>query len=536
VKFFATAACVLACASAPVSAAPERAEAWGSGASEFEAVKSAYKKLLGDALKVTADRAAASDTSLRRAFVRELEEDLLRVQSTYFHGAPATKCSEAREGFDCHVVTRVQMDEIEARIRSMRAEIGGAQGTLETLRLGLVSKEIDTRGRDLVAYLHDELESDFGYDVLVSENYVDVAELRNGCREYERLYKEAAAKGDTHLKTAEHYRGSHKACQDMRDRDLILVLDSVTERFGAFSARDGMRAELTLRLQLQMTKESRPLPAPRPHTVTQFGKGPDADAARTSARNRLYEAAANYISSQLTEVLVNVRRDGRVLSEEPVARQYQVLVSGVNPDTKDGSAQLKLVTDWFAGPGNQPLEVDFTRGNFGERVYTFRASRAPDWASITDRLHSAIEQAGMFARLDVDRSLNLGIAFQPNDALKPKDSVEVIVEAKRARRRIAVEEREMALRRRDPETGTAIAVNEAALRILNKTSKDLLITVNPVWKGQDGSTLPSPYSHRQTVRLPAKSSQRFTFQAPSKFAGPVSIELSCLEKACEMPR
>lgn len=530
------AACALFCASTPSTAALERVEAWGRGSSEFEAVKSAYKQLLAEALKLSVDRAAGMDTSLRRTFVRDLEEDLLRVQSSFFPGAPTPTCTEDKERFECHVVARVQMDEIESRIRAMRAQTGGAGGTLETLRLGLVSKEADTRARDLVAYLHDELESDFGYDVLVSEDYVDVATLRNGCSEYDRLAKEAQARGDTHLKTAQHYRRSHAACQDLQGRDLILVVDSAAERYGEYSASSGLRAELTLRLQLQMTKETRPLPAPRPRTVTQIGYGADSDAARTDARNKLYEASANYISQQLNEVLANATRDGRAVSADAVARQYQVLVSGVNPDTPEGRAQLRLVTDWFAGSGGQPLEADFGRGEFGERAYTFRATRAPNWATISEQLQSAIDQAGMFARIDVDRSLNLAVAFQPNDALKPKASVEVIVEAKRAKHRIAVDERSMELRRRDPETGTAIAVNEAVLRIRNKTGRDLLISVNPVWSGQDGSSLPAPYSNRQTVRVPAKTSQRFAFMAPSKFAGPVSIELSCPENACEMPR
>ena len=361
------AACALFCASAPGNAALERVEAWGRGTSEFEAVKSAYKQLLADALKLSVDRGAGMDTSLRRAFVRDLEEDLLRVQSTYFPGAPAPTCTEERERFECHVVARVQMDEIEARIRAMRHTTGGPTGTLGTLRLGLVSKEADARARDLVAYLHDELESDFGYDVLVSEDYVDVMALRSGCGEYDRLAKEAAARGDTHLKTAQHYRRSFAACQEMQNRDLILVVDSATERYGEFAGANGLRAELTLRLQLQMTRETRPLPAPRPSTVTQIGYGPDADAARTNARNKLYEASANYISQQLNEVFANVTRDGRADPGDTPARQYQVLVSGVNPDTPEGRDQLRLVTDWFATSGGQSLDADFSRGDFGER-------------------------------------------------------------------------------------------------------------------------------------------------------------------------
>lgn len=533
-----TAIILAACAALAAATAPaaERVEAWGRGVSEFEAVKSAYKQMLAEALKLSMGRAASMEGSLRRTFVREVEEDLLRVQSTYFPGAPAPRCQEERESFECHVVAQAQMDEIEGRVRSLLAGTGG-DFAIRDLRIGLVSKEVDTEARDLVAYLRDDLESDFGHDVLVSDDYVDIGALRDGCREYDRRARDAEARGDSHLKTAQAYRRSHSACRDLASRDLIIVIDDIESRYGPFTSRTaGMRAELTLRMQLHMTGDTRSMPAPRPHIISQVGHGEDAGFARSDVRNRLYASTANYVSQQMNEVLANASTDGRLKLAAPVERQYKVLVSGANPDTPEGRAQLRLVTDWFAGPGGFPLEADFGSGNFGERVYGFRSARSPAWDTMIDQLHGVLDQAKAHARIDVDRSRNLTIAFQPNDSLKPKHSVAVVVEAKRAKRRIGVEHQSMEVRRRDPESGAAIAVNEAVLRIRNKTAKDLLIVVTPVWSGQDGSSLPAPYSYRQTVRIPAKSSERFNFMAPSSFAGPVSIELSCPEKACEMPR
>jgi hypothetical protein len=530
------AACAVFSAAVPAIAATERVEAWGRGTSEFEAVKSAYKQLFAEALKLSTANAATMEGSLRRVFVRDIEEDLLRVQNTYFPGAAAPRCTEVREGHECQVVALVQMDEVDARIKTLFAETG-AGVVVRDLRLAIVSKQDDVAVRDLIDYLHTKLESDFGHDVLRSQDYVDVSALRDGCGEYERRAKDAEARGDSHQKTAQAYRRSLTACRELVNRDLIIVIDSADKRFGEYSAgKAELRGEVTVRMQLHMTSANRSLPAPRPQSITQFGRGEDADFARSSANNRLNEAASNYIAQQMNAALVGYAQKGGGKPVEGAERDYKVLVSGINPDTADGRAQIRLVTDWFSGQGGFPLDPKFTDGNFGEKVYTFRSSRTPQWSTLTDQLQATLDQARQFARIDVDRSLNLSVAFQPNDALKPKASVEVIVEAKRAKRRIAVDERSMEVRRRDPESGTAIAVNEAMLRIRNKLSRDLLITVTPVWRGQDGSSLPAPYSYRQTVRVPAKSSESFTFMAPSKFAGPVTIELSCPEKGCEMPQ
>lgn len=524
-------------AGAPTIAAQERMEAWGEGVSEFEAVKSAYKEMIGKALKLSLDRAGTMQGSIRRGFVRDLEEDLLMVQSTYFPQSAKPACTEERERFQCHVVANAQMDEIESRLRGMLGETGSASSTVRDLRLALMSTEGDVATRDLATWLHTRLETDFGHDVYLSQQYVDADALRDGCGEYRKRAEAAEARGDNFRKTAADFRRGYTACKDLVDRDLILVIEGADSNAGAFDSRAGaMPGEMRLRLRFLQTRSQRPLPAPKPYAITQYGYGDNSQLAQSNLRDRLYDAAANYVAQQLNDVLVNVALgDGRVAAQAE-GRDFKVLVSGVNTDDAKGRAQLALIRDWFAREGGLQLADDFTQGNFGERVYRFHADRAPEWGAITDRLSASLDKAGEFARVDVDRSQNLTVAFQANDFRPDKKTVTLKVEDKRAKRRVVIEESSMEVRRRDPESGVAIAVNEAIVRIRNKTAKDLLIVVNPVWRGQDGSSLPAPYSYRQTLRLPAKSSERFTFMAPSKFAGPVNIEVACPERACEMPQ
>lgn len=531
-KLLCIAACLTLLTAAPVGAATQRLEAWGQGPSEFEAVKSAYKQLVAQALKLVLDREGASEGQLRRTFIRDIEEDLLLVQRTYFPEAAPPNCRETTRQFECLVVAPVQMEELEAKIRSLFDVTDG----VHELRIALTSKDAGTDQRDLAVWLHGELEGDFGHDIYFSEQFVDAAALREGCAEYRSLAESSAAKGASFERTEQSYRRSFTACKDLLDRDLIIVLESAESHYGAFNARDrSMPGELRLRMQLLQTKSRRPLPAPPPKAITQYGYGDTPELARSELRDRLYDAVTNYVTQQLNEALLTVVRDGRV-SPQDGERDYQVLITGANVDTPEGRKQVTVVRDWFTWEVGYELQADETKSTFTDRVYRFRRVSAPNWDGLIDKLHAELDKQGMHARLDVDRSRNLAIAFQSKDAKQDDALLAMKLEDARIKRQVVVEEKSLELRRRDPETGVAIAVYEAMLRIRNKSGKDLIVSVTPVWTGQDGGSLPAPYSYRQTLLLPAKTSERFTFTAPSKFAGRATVEISCTTKGCEVPK
>lgn len=535
-KILASAACfVLMVAALPAEAALQRLEAWGQGPSEFEAVKSAYKQITAQALKLSVARAATSEASLRRVFVRDIEEDLLRVQKTYFPESAPPQCREEQEHFECQVVAQAEMDELEARLRSLLNITGSATNTVHGLRIGLIPADSIAQ-HDLAAWLHKELEGDFGHDVYLVNESVDADALRDNCVEYGKRAEAFEARGDAYQKTAQAYRRAYRACKDLLDRDLIILLESADTHYEAFSARDrSMAGELRMRVQLLQVRSRRPLPAPRPQAITQYGYGDTAQLAQSNLQDRLYNAAANYVSQQINEALVTAVDDGRV-SSQAGERSYQVAISGIDSDTPQGRAKVALVRDWFASEGGCPLEADFKTGNFGERIYTCRSGAVPDWDRMVDKLQSALDKAGTDARLDVDRSLNLSVAFQNQGTNAKPGLVSMKLEDSRIKRAVIVETKSMEVRRRDRESGVAIAVNEAVLRIRNKSGRDLLVDVLPVWTGQDGSSLPAPYSYRQTLRLPAKTSERFAIMAPSKFAGAVVLEIACPVKACRIPK
>lgn len=531
-KTFRVAACLSLLAIAPANAAMQRLEAWGQGASEFEAVKSAYKQLVAQSLKLVLDREGTAERPLRRTFIRDIEEDLLQLQRTYFPGAAPANCREVQQRFECLVVAPVQMEELEAKIRTLFGVTDG----VHDLRIALTSKDASAEQRDLAVWLHGELQGDFGHDVYLSEQFVDTDALRGECVEYRSLAESYEARGANYERAAQSYRRNYTACKDLLDRDLIIVIEDSESHYGSFNKRErSMPGELRLRMQLLQTNSRRPLPAPRPQAITQFGYGETEDFARSNLRDRLYDAATNYVAQQLNEALLTVMRDGRI-APQVSERDYRVSISGVNLDTPEGRAQVSLVRDWFAGEGGYQLEADFTQGSFGERIYRFRSGRQPHWESMIDRLYAVLDKAGAHARLDVDRSHNLAVAFQHPDAARDDSRVAMKLEDTRIKRRVVVEEKSMNLRRRDPESGVPIAVNEAVMRIRNKSRRDLIVRVTPVWTGQDGTSLPAPYSHRRMLLLPARTSERFTFMAPSKFAGGVTVEISCPTKGCEVPK
>ncbi|MEJ0040436.1 MAG: hypothetical protein WDO68_31175 [Gammaproteobacteria bacterium] len=528
------AACLGLAAGTPCMAAPVRMEKWGQGVSEFEAVKSAYKQIAAEALKVAVAGAGTAGSSLRDGFTRDIEEDLLRVQRTYFPNSAPPTCTEERERFECLVVAQVEMDELAARLRTQLSTTGKGSISTGKLRIALMPKEAGTVQSDLTTYLHQKLEGDFGHDVYLVNEYIDADALRSDCADYRKLADSYEAKGDSFIKTAQRYRSAYRTCNDLKDRDLIVVLDSAESSHEAFNARErSMAGEIRLRLQFLQTASRRPLTSPRPQAITQYGYGDTAQLAESNLRDRLYDAAANYVSQQMNATMVGAVDSKRVAMQDST-RDYKVTLSGVNPDTQQGRTQVALVRDWFAADGGHPLTADFTEAGFGDRVYRFSGDRVPDWDATTERLQATLDKAGVFARIDVDTSQNLKVTFESRSPQKEKELVSMKVEDKRVKRAVVVESKEMAVRRRDPESGVAIAVNEAVLRIRNKTGRDLLVDVTPVWTGQDGSSLPAPYSYRQTVKLPAKTSDRFAFMAPGKFAQAVSIEISCPVKDCKL--
>ncbi len=514
-------------------AAPVRMEKWGQGVSEFEAVKSAYKQIAAEALKIAVAGAGTQDSSLRQGFTRDIEEDLLRVQRTYFPNSAPPTCSEERETFQCLVVAQVEMDELAARVRTQFGTTGKGPTSTGKLRIALMPKEAGTVQSDLTNYLHSKLEGDFGHDVYLVNEYIDADALRSDCTEYRKLADSYEAKGDNFIKTSQRYRNAFRTCNDLKDRDLIVVLDSAESSHEAFNARErSMAGEIRLRLQFLQTASRRPLPSPRPQAITQYGYGDSAQLAESNLRDRLYDAAANYVSQQMNAAMVGAVDNGRVAMQD-ATRDYKVTITGVNPDNSQGRAQISLVRDWFAGEGKHPLQAD-AEGDFGDRIYKFSDDHVPNWDSMRDQLQAALDKAGVFARIDVDTSQNLKVSFENRSPLNEKDMVTMKVEDKRVKRAVVIESKEMAVRRRDPETGIAITVNEAVLRLRNNTARDVLVDVTPVWTGRDGSSLPAPYSYRQTVKLPARTSDRFAFMAPSKFADKVQIEISCPVKDCKL--
>lgn len=523
------------CLALPALAAAnlQRLERWGQGASEFEAVKSAYKLVLADALKLTTAGAGTLEGSLRRRMERDFEESFLQTRQTFFPESDE-RCERERYTVECLVVVAVRMDELEARVRSLLAETGADGWRVTDLGIALMGRADSAEAEDFVSWLHSELEGDFGHDVYLSRTYVEPAELGSGCAGYRRLLDEYAQRGSRYEKTASGYRTALRGCEALLERDIVIVLDGIDIGYESYSTRNASMAGMVrLGLKFLRTGSGDPLPAPRPRSITQYGHGESEALARAGLRDNLFEASANYISQQFNDTVVHLTQQENDPMPGGTGGEYYVTVTGITTDTREDRERLSFVRQWFADHTGYELARDYQRGGFAEQVHTFSATAAVNWAPIVDGLYEGLDGHGYEARIDVDRNTNLTVAFTSETAPKA-DAVTIELNHRQLRRRIDVEGADLVLHRRDPATGIAITLNEANVRIRSKARRDMVITANPVWYTSSGSVEPAPFSDERHLLLKDRSEALLVFRAPSKHAQRVVLEISCPEDECEV--
>lgn len=534
--FFATSVFVSVLVSTvELHAANQRMESWGRGASEFEAVKSAYKVLLADSLKLLAGTSATNSGVLRRVLEREIEEDLLKTKRVFFPDA-SENCERNSEVVECLIVAAVRMDELEAWVRVNIAGVGSGANRVSDIRFALMAKSTDETSRDFLRWLHSELEQDFGHDIYFSDSYIEPKVIRQGCDEYARLAKQFEAQGASYKKTARSYRNNLSVCQDLINTDVVIVVDDLRLKIDAFNHADkSMTGRVRVALDFVQTKSKRALAPPKPRSVSHYGYGADQSIAEAELRDNLYEATANYISQQFNDIVIVALKSDKVSGGASDLLRYEVTVAGVDSDSAEGRKKLAFVRQWFVSEHGLELGVDYDQSEIGKTLHRFSSEHALNLTTIVDGLYLAMDKKAYPVRIDVDRNHNLTVTFK-GDGKQADKQVSVAVNAKSIQRKIKVEASDMVLRRRDPETGITIALNEANIKLRNSSRRDLLVAVNPVWASDNGVSEPSPYSEEKFLILPAKSSQSFVFRAPNKYATSVSLAINCPTKSCKVAK
>jgi hypothetical protein len=518
------------CNTLHANAKPQRMESWGEGASEFEALKSAYKLIMADSLKLITSGTA--EDSIRRTLERDLEEDLVRVKSTFFPDS-SESCERQGAKVQCLSVATVRMDELEGWVRNQMQIIGRADKRVGDIKFALVSKTDDGHSRDLIVWLHNKLDRDLGHDVYYSETYIEPEILRRDCNDFMDL-SEKKKKGGFE-KSAEAYRAKYEECAALIDRDVVIVIKDIEIKFDQYSQRDrGMGGYVRVDIDLVQANSMRQLVSPKPRSIKKYGNGENAGIAKAALLDELYEATANYISQQFNMVISAAVKDNHVEKSQGVLK-YTLVISGVNTDTREDRAKLSFIRKWFTQNRGVELERDYDRGNYGEQVYHFTSKQKIKWNILTDELYASMDDQGYDVKIDIDRSSNMLLTFKSADQQADQQIV-VSYNNKKLKRYLKIENKDMVVRRRDPATGIPISLNEANVRFLNKSRKNILISIKPIWYTKEGVSEKMPFDDTKYLQLAPKSKTSFVFRAPNRYATRVSLEASCPSENCQVDK
>jgi hypothetical protein len=426
------------------------------------------------------------------------------------------------------------MDELEGWVRQNADDIGVGETSLGSLTFSLIrNAESDSDESELMAWLHSSLELEFGRDIYYESQYIDPHQITDDCRQYRALIEEYSGRGDSYRQAVRGYQDSLEICERLRATDVVIVLNAVELSYGQFNTRDrNISGQILARVEFIQTDADRRMASPVPMSITQNGYGENATAAMTELRNKLFAASTKFIDSQFMSSIISTQNAGR-LTGNTDSYSYLVIASGIDTDSSEGREILRSTRNWFRNNYNLELEVDYSNPLFGEVAHRFTTSEPVNWTAIQDRLYEHYEASEVPVRIDVDVDSNLTVAFIDDSAAADSNIVAQITDSS-IRRNIRVEETNMIVRRRDPDTGIAITINEANVTIRNRSRRDLLIAVDPVWTNADGAVEEFPFSNMKYVLVGARSTGSFTFRAPNRFSQGLSLEIGCPPTGCRI--
>lgn len=507
------------------SGSKEQGQANGTGSSEFEAVKDASKRILSDALALVLGRSATLDEPARRRLERDIEENFRQVHTRFFD-AFDYQC-EREENVSCNVRAMVDMQELRSAVSTYLDQAAANQ-----LRVAMTIDRNAVTGvdaDDALAFIHNGLELQLGYDVYFVDSYIPLDELRNDCRSYEQSIEKYRARGGNFAQTVAKLEAAQDVCASLLDREAIIVVEDIAMDIGTFDANRGVLAgTIKPRIKFLRTDSKRPLPSPLPLEIPKYGEGDSASLARADLNNQMYRDIANYIAQQYSEIVLSrkVRTSGES-STQP--RKSSVRITGVSRDRPEGRRALQQIERWFPGSHGE-LAPNTKSSSRDEHVYALTSDSSTQFVALADDLRTMLENSNYSANVDVDRWNGLTIAFSAEQSLKPPS---VAWNDRKAKSVFAIEHSELVTMRQDQSTGVSMSVNVAQIALRNKKRRPYTISVEPVWRDAGGVVIESEFSQRIDVRVESKATRNFRFRAPSRAAAAVEIRVQCDNKKCE---
>ena len=497
----------------------------GSGINEFEAVKGASKQILATALRRVLGRAATLDEPVRRRLERDIEENFRQTRTRFF-SAMDRQCKLA-ERVTCNVRAAVNMNELRAAVSTYLD-----QGAANRLRVAMTVDRGRVRGVDTenaLAFIHNALELQLGYDVYFVDTFIPLEELRGGCRGYEARIADYRARSGSFARVLRQLKTAQAVCDELRDREAVIVVEDIAMNVGRFDPGRGLLSG-TVRPTLKFfrTDSRRPLPSPLPLEITKYGEGSSPREARADLNNRMYQDVANYIGQQFSEIVLSRQVRGRAAQRAASSRQSTLRITGVSRDAPAGREALQRIERWFVSYQGG-LHPQLALSGREEHVYTWQPGSSANVLTLTDRLRTVLSDANLPATVDIDRWQGITIAFSGEQAL----AVPVLsMNDRRIKRAFAIE-RELNTMRQDQATGVAMAVNVADISLRNKKRRGYVVTIDPVWRDATGVVIDTDFSQRVLLSIEGKATRGLRFRAPSRSAVAVEIVVQCRNRKCE---
>ena len=513
-----------------VQSEPMRVKMWGRGDSQFEAVKDAYKKIIAESLRRSTG--ANLQNQIRRTIEREIEEDIKKSEYNFF-SSHTHDCSLNQLVVECYVVAFVQMEEVNGWVANQRAITGSNGSRIDSIQYALASSSPDSKTREFMQWLHGKLEGEFGYDVFYNGSYVSPQAILDNCTPYRDAIKKKGSSGN-YQTTLKRLNSSLKTCETFSQRNVAIIVDDIAFSSSDYQERDSsIEGFAKIKLSFFDIDNKRLLPSPKPKVITQYGQG-SPNGARAQLTNNLFEASTNYIAQQFNNVALNRTPQ----PDSPLdGSKYQVTIAGLNRDSKEDRNTVRYIRDWFEDEAGLKLKRDFNRGDSADQVFFIESEDTVKLAPIVDELRYAMDDAEIAGNIDVDRNSNLIISFASSQA-NPDKAVNWNLNSKALKsrffkKRIKVESASLAVNRRDQKTGVALSVLQAKIKLANNHKRDLVVSVEPLWLDSNGVQQTPPFSDKKLINIRSGSSNTLIFNAPSRFAQKVELEINCYEDSCK---
>ena len=499
-----------------------RIDKYGRGASEFEATKDAYKQILRDS--IAGLTGSAVQDQVMQTMIREVEEDIRRIQSTFLPQSAPPSCAREADTVECLVVASVQLNELETWVNQQRST------SRSKLKYGLTSAADDSDTREFMKWLHAKLQGDYGYDVLYVDTEINAEEIQNDCKRYRSIVAKNEG-GSSSSGSYAAYKASLKGCERMAERDVLVRVEKLSFSQGEYQDRDSsISGSMKLDLTFFDINEKRILPSPEPRTLPAFAQGESA-IARSQLKDKLYLVSSNYVSQQFNDLALNIN------SRTDQQLNLQLVIRGLSRDERADRDKVSQIRSWIKDA--QGLTIKQTRA-VDSSDYAFSLTHVDpiDTLLLADELRFALDDYDLNARVDTDQANNITLSFT-GGRVDPEDQITWKLAADGLggswlRRGVEVQSSNMRVVRRDQDTGVEMAVNEAYLSINNPKRNSLRLRVTPTWYDANGIRQQIPFDDTKIMLIQSRNSTgEITFRAPNRLAQTVELTIDCVNKGCK---